>query len=179
MVTSNIVFVPQSFASESIVLEESSESEVTDEVQEPELIINAWDENGFYHDADGVIVKDKILSVDGKMYLFDKNGIAVLYTGNLKSSDGKTATIVETFTITNASGKSIVLKPTTIFKNKNLNGGGYLGYWNATGSDYYKAGSFTILPYWVTPDTIKVNGISTRTITISSMTKSGISKEDE
>ncbi len=90
MVTSNIVFVPQSFASESIVLEESSESEVTDEVQEPELIINAWDENGFYHDADGVIVKDKILSVDGKMYLFDKNGIAVLYTGNLKSSDGKT-----------------------------------------------------------------------------------------
>ncbi|MBR2669817.1 MAG: hypothetical protein IKE36_08515 [Solobacterium sp.] len=97
----------------------------------------------------------------------------------LKSTDGKTATVVKTFTITNASGKSVVLKPTTIFKNNELTGDGYLGYWDVTGSSYYATGSFTILPYWETPDTIKVDGISTRKVTISSMTKSGVTKTDE
>ncbi len=97
----------------------------------------------------------------------------------LKSSDGKTATVVKTFTIKNASGSSVVLKPTTIFKAKGLIGDGYLGYWDVTGSDYFTTGSFTILPYWETPDEIKVDGISTRTVTISAMTKSGITKTDE
>ena len=97
----------------------------------------------------------------------------------LKSTDGKTATVVQTFSITNASGKTVVLKANTIFKNKGLAGDGYLGYWNVTGSSYYTTGSFTILPYWVTPDTIKVDGISTRTVTVTEMTKSGITKSDE
>ena len=73
----------------------------------------------------------------------------------------------------------MVLKPSTIFKNKGLAGDGYLGYWDVTGSSYYATGSFTILPYWVTPDTIKVDGISTRTVTITEMTKSGITKSDQ
>ncbi len=97
----------------------------------------------------------------------------------LKSSDGKTATVVKTFTIKNASGSSVVLKPTTIFKSKGLIGDGYLGYWDVTGTDYFTTGSFTILPYWETPDEIKVDGISTRTVTISAMTKAGITKTDE
>ncbi len=97
----------------------------------------------------------------------------------LKSADGKTATVVKTFTIKNASGKTVELKPTTIFKAKGLTGDGYLGYWDVTGSEYYTTGEFTILPYWKTPDQIKVDGISTRTITITEMTKSGISKSDQ
>ncbi|MBR2726564.1 MAG: hypothetical protein IKD71_01560, partial [Solobacterium sp.] len=98
----------------------------------------------------------------------------------LRTNDGKPATVVQTFTITNsATGKSVTLKPTTIFKSIGLTGGGYLGYWDATSSDYFATGSFTVLPYWETPDEVEVNGISTRTVTISSMTKAGITKSDE
>ena len=100
----------------------------------------------------------------------------------LKTNDDKPANVVQTFTFTNtATGKSLTLTANTVFNNVGIEftGDGLLGYWDATGSDYYAPGSFTVLPYWVTPDGIRVTGISTRTITISSMTKSGISKIDQ
>ena len=102
----------------------------------------------------------------------------------LQTTDGKEAEVVKTFTITNsATGKAVTLKANTVFKSIGITGDGsennLLTYWNATGSDYYAAGSFTVLPYWITPDTITVKGISTRTVTISSMTKAGIKKTDE
>ena len=100
----------------------------------------------------------------------------------LKTNDGKTATVVKTFTITNSgTGKSVTLKANTAFRSTGITaaGDGYLGYWDATGSEYFAAGNFTILPYWVTPDEMNVSGISTRTVTISAMTKAGISKSDQ
>lgn len=98
----------------------------------------------------------------------------------LLTPEGKIATVVKAFSVTNSgTGKTVTLKPTTVFKNVGLTGDGYLSYWNATGSEYYKQGMFTILPYWKTPDEIDVNGISTRTVTINSMTKSGIAKTDQ
>lgn len=100
----------------------------------------------------------------------------------LQTNDGKPATIVQSLAITNSgTGKSVTLKANTAFRSAGIasTGGGYLGYWNATGSDYYAPGTFTVLPYWDTPDGVRVTGISTRTVTISSMTKSGISKSDE
>ncbi|GEM_PF-6823714 len=101
----------------------------------------------------------------------------------LQSTDGKEATVVKTFTVRNSSGNTITLKANTIFKSLGITGDGsendYLSYWNATGSEYYAPGTFTVLPYWITPDGISINGISARTITISSMTKAGISKSDQ
>lgn len=52
-------------------------------------------------------------------------------------------------------------------------------FWDATESDYFATGQFTVLPFWVTKDGVKVSGVSTRTITISEMTRSGVTKSDE
>ncbi len=99
----------------------------------------------------------------------------------LQTTDGKEATVVQTFSITNASGKTVTLKANTIFKSLGITEDGeYLTYWNATGSSYFAANTtFTVKPYWKTPDGITVKGISTRTIKIVDLTKSGISKTDE
>ncbi|MBR2669815.1 MAG: VWA domain-containing protein [Solobacterium sp.] len=99
----------------------------------------------------------------------------------LQTTDGKEATVVQTFSITNASGKTVVLKANTIFKSLGITEDGeYLTYWNATGSSYFAANTtFTVKPYWKTPDGILVKGTSTRTIEIVDLTKSGISKIDE
>ena len=48
---------------------------------EPELIISAWDEDGFYHDENGEVVKGVCRTVDGKLYKFDKDGYSKLHTG--------------------------------------------------------------------------------------------------
>ena len=100
----------------------------------------------------------------------------------LKSTDDKEATSVVTQMIIQnaATGKSVTLKANTVFRSTGITQAGeYLSYYNATtNTDYYKEGTFTVLPYWITPDGIKVHGISTRTITIESLTKSGISKVD-
>ena len=98
----------------------------------------------------------------------------------LQTNDGKTANVVSSMTFKNyATNKTVTLKANTIFKSLGITADGeYLTYWDATDSDYFKEGSITVLPYWITPDGITVNGISTRTITIAEMTKSGISKTD-
>lgn len=66
-----------------------TDEEEAGEPEEPETVINAWDENGFYHGEDGQIVINKILLIDGLMYKFDGTGTAVKYTGT-KSINGKT-----------------------------------------------------------------------------------------
>ncbi|MBQ6221575.1 MAG: InlB B-repeat-containing protein [Solobacterium sp.] len=99
----------------------------------------------------------------------------------LKSDDDKEATIVKTFSVTNSgTGKTITLTPSIVFSSVGLasEGGGYLGYSDITATDYFAEGTFTVSPFWVTPDEIKVNGTSIRTVTISSLTKKGITKTD-
>lgn len=58
-------------------------------IPEPDVpdqpITNSWDENGFYHGADGEIVKNTYLIVDNKLYKFDKAGASKLYTGVYKN----------------------------------------------------------------------------------------------
>jgi len=111
-VTSCMGFAPQTFAAESTAgsIQESDgqdgtesddgdqepdspsvpeESEDPAVPEESEPVINAWDENGFYHGADGEIVTGQILTVGNKVYRFDANGLPALYTGALKAADGK------------------------------------------------------------------------------------------
>lgn len=52
-------------------------------------------------------------------------------------------------------------------------------FWDATKSEYFKEGSFTVKPFWVTKDGVKVSGVSTRTINITSMTRKGVTKVDK
>jgi hypothetical protein len=98
----------------------------------------------------------------------------------LKTDDNQEAMVVSQMTFKNYStNKSVVLKANTVFKSIGITEAGeYLTYFDATESDYFKVGNFTVQPYWITPDGITVNGISTRTITISTLTKSGITKSD-
>lgn len=78
-----------------------------------------------------------------------------------------------------ATGKSVTLKADTVFNRLGITEAGeYLTYFNATNTEYFAEGEFTVLPYWITPDKITVNGISTRTITITKLTKDGITKKD-
>lgn len=103
----------------------------------------------------------------------------------LQTSDKKTSRVTSAVTYRNkATGRSVTLKANNVFKTVDgkagiTEDGEYLTYWDATNSDYFATGEFTVLPYWITPDGITVKGISTRTITISSMTRTGISKTDQ
>ena len=101
----------------------------------------------------------------------------------LKSTDDQRATSVVTDMIIQnaATGKSVTLKANTVFRTTGIKQAGeYLTYYNATANKtYFTTGSFTVRPYWITPDGIKINGISTRTITIEKMTKPGVKKSDE
>ena len=102
----------------------------------------------------------------------------------LQTDDGKVSNVCTSMQFKNtATGKYVTLKANTVFKSIGITGDGsdkeYLTYWDATSSDYFAVGKFTVKPYWITPDGITVHGISTRTITITEMTKSGISKEDK
>ena len=96
-------------------------------------------------------------------------------------SNEQDALVALTMTFKNtATNKSVTLKADALFYNLGITEAGeYLTYWNATGSDYYAVGSFTVLPYWITPDTITVTGVNTRTITLSAMTRTGITKQDQ
>nr|MCR5450708.1 hypothetical protein [Solobacterium sp.] len=102
----------------------------------------------------------------------------------LKSTDSQKAEVVKTMTFRNYStNKSVTLKANTVFRSLGITGDGsennLLDYYDTTANtNYFKVGSFTMLPYWKTPDGITVNGISTRTVTITSLTKSGITKSD-
>lgn len=102
----------------------------------------------------------------------------------LQTNDGKVSKVTSAMTYRNtATNRSVTLTANSVFKNVGLTGEGsennYLTYWDATGSDYFKANTtFTVLPYWITPDGIEVKGASTRTITIGTLTRRGISKND-
>lgn len=101
-----------------------------------------------------------------------------------KSEDGvdKVADVSATITVKNtATGKSVTLKPNTVFKSVGITSDqSYLTMFNATeDNNYFAVGTFSMKPYWITPDGVKVSGIKTRTITITEMTKSGISKTEE
>ena len=101
-------------------------------------------------------------------------------TGFVLTNGDEKAKVVSKMTFKNyATNKSVTLKANTVFKSLGITEEGeYLTYFDATGSEYFAAGSFTVLPYWITPDGITVNGTSTRTITITDLTKSGIKKID-
>jgi hypothetical protein len=118
-----------------------------------------------------------ISATDDKLY--QETGLYI------QTSDKKTSKVATSLTYLNtATNKSVTLKANTVFKSLGITGEGsqnnLLTYFEATNTSYFAAGSFTVLPYWKTPDGIEVKGISTRTITIADdMTKSGISKVDE
>ena len=101
-------------------------------------------------------------------------------TGFTLTKGNQKAKVVSKMTFKNyATNKSVTLKANTVFKSLGITKEGeYLTYFDATGSEYFATGSFTVLPYWITPDGITVNGTSTRTITITELTKSGIKKID-
>ena len=104
-------------------------------------------------------------------------------TGLTISDGNKKANVASKMTFKNYStNKSVTLKANTVFKSIGITGTGsekdYLTYIDATTTEYFKVGNFTVLPYWKTPDGIEVHGISTRTITIKSLTKSGVTKSD-
>lgn len=101
-------------------------------------------------------------------------------TGFTLTNGNQKAKVVSKMTFKNyATNKSVTLKANTVFKSLEITKEGeYLTYFDATGSAYFATGSFTVLPYWITPDGITVNGTSTRTITITDLTKSGITKID-
>jgi len=103
------------------------------------------------------------------------------------NADGsQTAKVVKTMTYKNwATGKTATLKANNVFKKVDGDDAitadtEYLTYYDATNNpEYFAAGvTLDVLPYWITPDEIKVTGISTRRISITELTKSGISKQD-
>lgn len=96
----------------------------------------------------------------------------------LQSSDSKKATVVRSlFFQQEGTGNVTMIRGNNAFNKDGVLNVSYLTYWKATGSDYFAPGTFTVKPYWVTPDGVTVTG-KTRTITITAMTKSGISKAD-
>ena len=102
-------------------------------------------------------------------------------TGFVLTDRNQTATVVSTMTFTNdATKKTVTLKADNVFKSLGIDEEGeYLTYFDTRGSDYFRANtSYTVLPYWTTPDGILVKGISIRTITINALQKTGISKSD-
>ncbi len=80
------------------------------------------------------------------------------------TADGKkTATVVDTLTVTNATGGATVkLSPTSIFGKKGVKAG-YLTYWDAKAKIAANATSI-FTPYWYTPDKVYVTGTTKRTI---------------
>ncbi len=70
---------------------EEPDAPVTPEPEQP--VINGWDENGFYHDGNGEIVKNTYKNIDAKLYKFDADGYSKLYTGWYKKLYYKTGTL--------------------------------------------------------------------------------------
>ena len=83
----------------------------------------------------------------------------------------KESTIVDTLTVTNATGgATVTLSPKSVFGNKGGAGNGvqagYLGYWDAKA--LIKANTTSkFTPFWFTPDSIYVCGTQTRTISFN------------
>ena len=99
----------------------------------------------------------------------------------LTNGNNEKAKVVSKMTFKNyATNKLVTLKANTVFKSLGITEEGeWLTYFDASQSSYFAENStFTVKPYWITPDGITINGISTRTIKITELTKKGISKTD-
>ena len=98
----------------------------------------------------------------------------------LATAGDNTAKVVSSLTFRNtATNRDVTLVANKVFKAKGVTSdAAKLSYIQASG-DYFKAGSsYTVHPYWETPDGLHVTGTSERTITIASMTKAGISQTE-
>ncbi|MDO5139172.1 MAG: hypothetical protein Q4D71_12040 [Oscillospiraceae bacterium] len=77
------------------------------------------------------------------------------------------------------------MKANTVFRTKGITGDGSekdkLTYYDLTpNTKFFKAdSSFSVKPYWITPDGITVNGVSTREIKIETLTRKGVTKIDK
>lgn len=96
---------------------------------------------------------------------YDKAGF---FVETVNANGEKEATVVDTLTVTNATGgATVVLSPNSVFGNKGGAGNGvqagYLTYWDA--KEKISAGAVSeFTPFWLTKDGFYVCGLSTRTI---------------
>ncbi len=107
-------------------------------------------------------------------------------TGFTITQGNEKAKVASSVTFQNAAtGKKVTLKANTVFKAKGITGTGSendkLTYYDLTkNTTFFKAdSSFSVRPYWKTPDGILVNGVSTREIKIETLTRKGVTKIDK
>ena len=99
-----------------------------------------------------------------------------------KNQNGKNQTAIVSSALNfkeTATGRITTLTPDSVFSDIQTGANpSYLTYWKATGADYFAANtSYSVQPYWITPDTITIKGTHRRTITIGTLTLSGISHD--
>ena len=100
-----------------------------------------------------------ISSMDDLNYQSGKVGFIV-------KTDHKLAIIVDTLTVTNATGgATVTLSPKSVFGNKGGTGNGvqagYIGYWDAAAPLAAK-GTVTYIPFWTTMDGVRITGTTSR-----------------
>ena len=107
-------------------------------------------------------------------------------TGFTITQDNEKAKVASSVTFQNAAtGNKVTLKANTVFRTKGITGDGSekdkLTYYDLTpNTKFFKAdSSFSVKPYWITPDGITVNGVSTREIKIETLTRKGVTKIDK
>lgn len=96
-ITSCISFVPQVWAETAESGIESNQPAESDQPVEPELpedpnipesdqpVKNDWDEQGFYRDENGKIVKEAYLFIEGHLFYFNYGGFGKWHTGEYKN----------------------------------------------------------------------------------------------
>lgn len=107
-------------------------------------------------------------------------------TGFTITQDNEKAKVASSVTFQNAAtGNKVTLKANTVFRTKGITGDGSekdkLTYYDLTpNTKFFKAdSSFSVKPYWITPDGITVNGVSSREIKIETLTRKGVTKIDK
>ena len=107
-------------------------------------------------------------------------------TGFTITQDNEKAKVASSVTFKNAAtGNKVTLKANTVFRTKGITGNGSeedkLTYYDLTpNTKFFKAdSSFSVKPYWITPDGITVNGVSSREIKIETLTRKGVTKIDK
>ena len=107
-------------------------------------------------------------------------------TGFTITQDNEKAKVASSVTFQNAAtGNKVKLMANTVFRTKGITGDGSeedkLTYYDLTpNTKFFKAdSSFSVKPYWITPDGITVNGVSTREIKIETLTRKGVTKIDK
>ena len=107
-------------------------------------------------------------------------------TGFTITQGNEKAKVASSVTFQNAAtNKKVTLRANTVFKAKGIDGKGSdkdkLTYYDLTpNTTFFKAdSSFSVKPYWITPDGITVHGVSTREIKIETLTRKGVTKIDK